>query len=157
MTVQEGYAQAVEAFLKVVDLVRLEAYAKTGYEWTVVPHTGAYRSIKEQHGLYIQPTDGIDNDRDGKIDEADEKVTKADGGQSPHNFDLARDIVPRKKPGEFWWTAPKTLWKTMADIAVAHGLESGFYFKSIYDAPHIESEDWEKYRGLWRAGKLKVA
>lgn len=153
---QETYSSYEKDFLEKVEAVRLEAYKQTGYEWMVVPKTGAYRSIKEQHNLFIQPTDGKDNDHDGLIDEADERVTKADGGQSPHNYNLARDIVPLKSKGVIWWTAPKELWKVMADIAVSYGLVSGFYFTSIYDAPHVEHTDWESIRAAWKAGDINV-
>lgn len=156
MSVQEAYTTAVEEFLKVVDLVRLEAYEKTGYEWMVVPRTGAYRSIKEQHGLYIQAHDGIDNDKDGKVDEPDEKVTGADGGQSPHNFNLARDITPCKTKNNPWWEAPASLWKTMGGIAAAHGLVWGGTFTKLYDAPHIEAKEWRDFKTAWKEGKLTV-
>lgn len=147
---QQEYELMVQDFIKTVDLVRLEAYAATGYEWIVVPATGGFRSIQEQHKLYAQPTDGIDNDKDGKIDEADEKVTRADGGKSPHNFNLARDIVPLDRPKHIYWTAPKKVFKSMADIAVANGLTAGFYFRTLFDPPHIEHKDWKKVQTAWK-------
>lgn len=140
-------------FRQVVDEVRLEAYAATGYEWGVVSAT---RTIKEQHGLFIQPHDGIDNDRDGKVDESDERVTNADGGQSPHNFGMGCDLAPMRN-GSIWWEAPREVWKAMADIAVKHGLTAGFYFKSIVDMPHIEDPKWKQQQALWRGGKIQVA
>lgn len=143
-------------FLFMCDMVRLEAYAATGYEWMVVPKSGGYRGIKEQHALYIQPHDGIDNDHDGLVDEKDELVTRADGGQSPHNFDLARDIVPMKSYGVIWWEAPKSLFKQMADIAVSRNLVSGYYFKSIFDAPHVEHPKWKLAQAAWRAGEIVI-
>ncbi len=151
------YTELVQEFLAAVELVRLEAYAATGYEWMVVPGTGAYRSIKVQHGLFIQAHDGLDNDHDGAVDESDEKVTAADGGQSPHNFDLARDIVPLSKPGVIWWQAPEALWHSMGAIAEKHGLVWGGHFKSLYDAPHIEHPRWREQQALWKAGKLALA
>lgn len=154
MTAITRYKLIEAEFLATVELVRLEAYAATGYEWMVVPRTGAYRSIKEQHGLFIQAHDGIDNDHDGAIDEADEQVTKADGGQSPHNFNLARDIAPCKRPNDPWWNAPPELWHTMGLIAEKHDLIWGGHFKSIYDAPHIEHVRWREQRDLWKAGQL---
>lgn len=154
---QANYQLMIDNFLFLTDQIRLEAYKATGYEWMVVPKTGANRAIKEQHALYIQPTDGIDNDHDGLVDEADEKVTRADGGQSPHNFNLARDIVPMKSKGEIWWEAPKSLWKKMADIAVSHGLVSGYYFESLFDAPHVEHPRWRDARDAWRNKEIQVA
>lgn len=136
-----------------VDTVRLEAYKETGYEWVPVSCT---RTMKEQHGLFIRLTDHIDNDGDGLVDEPDEKVTNADQGSSPHNFGMGCDCAPMKD-GDVWWKAPKELWKIYADIAVKNGLSAGFYFKSIYDAPHIEDPAWKQRQALWRAGKLEVA
>ena len=47
--------------------------------------TCTYRSPEEQTKLYNQPFDKIDNDRDGLVDERDEKVTNAPAGRSKHN------------------------------------------------------------------------
>ncbi len=52
----------------------------------------ATRTIAFQNALYNQPHDHIDNDHDGKTDEADEKVTNAKGGSSYHNYGLAFDF-----------------------------------------------------------------
>jgi hypothetical protein len=153
---QQEYQLMVDNFLATCDLVRLEAYKQTGYEWMVVPKTGAYRSIKEQHGLYIQAHDGIDNDHDGLVDESDELVTCADGGQSPHNFNLARDIVPMVHKDVIWWEAPTKIWKIAADISVDHGLCSGFYFKNLFDAPHSEHKKWKEVQVAWRNREIIV-
>lgn len=153
---QLDYANAVTKFGLECNLLRLELYKTTGYEWMVVPKTGALRSIAAQHGLFIQPTDGIDNDHDGKIDEDDEFCTKADGGQSPHNFDLARDVVPMIKQGVIWWTAPKPYWDTLRKLAEAQGLVSGQSFKGFYDAPHVEAKDWRVSQAAWRKGEIIV-
>jgi hypothetical protein len=154
---QQEYQLMKDNFVTTCDLIRLAAYEATGYEWMVVPKTGAFRSIKEQHGLYIQATDGIDNDHDGLVDESDERVTRADGGQSPHNFDLARDIVPMLHRGVIWWEAQPSLFKVMADIAQSKGLVSGFYFKSIFDAPHVEHAGWKTVQTAWRQKEITVA
>lgn len=50
------------------------------------------RTWDEQNKIFNQPWDGKDNDGDGKIDEADEKVSNAKGGQSWHNYGIAFDI-----------------------------------------------------------------
>jgi hypothetical protein len=154
---QEEYLDIEKDFLRRCDLVRLEAYATTGYEWMVVPKTGANRAIAAQHALFIQPIDGIDNDHDGKIDEPDELVTRADGGQSPHNYNLARDIVPMIRKGVIWWEAPAELWHKMGAIAEKHGLVWGGHFTSLYDAPHVEAKDWRVIRTAWKAGQIYVA
>lgn len=51
------------------------------------------RTWAEQDALYAQPWDGKDNDGDGRVDESDEKVTNAKGGQSNHNFGIAGDFA----------------------------------------------------------------
>jgi hypothetical protein len=154
---QQEYNDIVAEFHARSLLVVRDAQIATGFIWGIVPKTGDTRTIKEQHGLFIQPTDGIDNDHDGLIDEADEFVTKADGGQSAHNYALAHDIVPYKTPTEIWWTAPKKWWQMMADIAVDHGLVAGFYFKNFYDAPHVESARFRSVRTAWKAREINVA
>jgi peptidoglycan L-alanyl-D-glutamate endopeptidase CwlK len=55
--------------------------------------TSGTRSYAEQTALYNQPHDGQDNDGDGRVDEADEKVTNAPAGYSNHNFGLAFDLT----------------------------------------------------------------
>lgn len=141
-------------FHKKVDLVRLDALKLTGYEWVVVSAT---RTIKEQHGLYMQKNDGKDNDGDGKIDESDERVTNADGGQSPHNFGMGCDCAPLLANGEIWWGAPKSMWKMYRYCVEKQGLTWGGNFKSLYDAPHMEDPRWKEQQTLWREGKIQVA
>lgn len=68
-----------------------ELCAKHGLFFKVV---STYRSLEEQTKLYNQPFDKIDNDKDGKIDEPDEKVTNAKAGQSFHNWRCAYDVAP---------------------------------------------------------------
>lgn len=60
-------------------------------------------------------------------------------------------------PAGFDWGAPKTLFKAMADIAKRMGLNPGYYFHSIFDAPHVESMTWHKQQALWKEGKIQVA
>ncbi len=151
----EQYKAIETEFDTIIDIVRLKAYAETGYEWMVCPGTGAFRSLKEQHGLFIRPFDGIDNDKDGQIDEADEFVTKADAGQSPHNFDLARDLYPCKKSNEPWFNAPKKLFSIMGKIAEDNGLIWGGHFSSFYDGPHVEHSKWREVKAAWKKGELK--
>lgn len=140
-------------FHEIVNRVRLQFLKETGYELWV---TSCTRTIKEQHGLYIRKNDGIDNDGDGRVDEADEKVTNADGGQSSHNFGKGCDCVPVKN-GKEWWEAPKSLWAIYGRIAEEHGLTWGGHFKKLYDAPHVEDPSWKQDQALWRQGKITVA
>ena len=68
---QEEYNEEVLEFLDTCDLVRLYTYKETGYEWMVVPQSGANRTMKEQHKLYMRNKNGIDDDGDGNDAEGD--------------------------------------------------------------------------------------
>jgi len=65
------------------DLVPIlqNAWAKAAAEWNADKNrptvflTCTHRTPAEQRALYNQPTDGKDNDGDGRIDESDERVT----------------------------------------------------------------------------------
>ena len=130
--------------------------AKTGLDWAIIQ---GRRTIAYQNSLFNQPYDGKDNDGDGKIDEADEKVTGAKGGQSPHNYGLAADFVPIKN-GTEWWNAPEKHWIALCEIAEGLGMTSGYRFniKGVgKDRPHVEHPRWREQRALWQAGKVKVA
>lgn len=127
--------------------------ASTNLVWVAVQ---GRRTIAYQNSLYNQPTDGKDNDSDGKIDEADEKVTCAKGGYSPHNYGLACDFAPLHDGG-IWWNAPDKYWQALGNIAEGMGLTWGGNFKSIVDRPHVEHPRWREQQALWKAGKLEVA
>lgn len=140
-------------FKEIVEKVIAEANAFTGRNWVCMQ---GRRTIAYQNTLYAQPSDGKDNDGDGRIDEADEKVTNAKGGQSAHNFGLAADLAPEKAKGLIDWNAPSIMWEAMGNIAMKHGLTWGGTFKSIKDLPHIEHPRWREQQALYKAGKLKV-
>lgn len=128
----------------------------TELKWCVVQ---GVRTIAYQNSLYNQPIDGIDNDNDKKIDEPDEKVTGARGGQSPHNYKLAVDLAPMKGT-QVWWTAPEKYWVALCEMAEGMGLASGYRFniKGLgKDRPHVEDPRWREQYALWKAGKIKVA
>lgn len=133
--------------------------ATTDLKWIRVQQR---RTIAYQDGLYNQPHDGKDNDGDGKIDEADEKVTAAKGGQSPHNYGLGCDVAPIK-PGTkntVWWDAPEKYWVALCNVAEGLGLTSGYRFNIPgvgKDRPHVEHPRWREQRALWQAGKIHVA
>lgn len=106
-----------------------------------------YRSPEEQDKLYKQPHDGIDNDKDGLIDERDEKVTNAKAGQSKHNAypSLAIDIAFKKlheKGLDYNILHFKIFYGFMKifDKGIRWGanVKYGGNFKSIHDAPHYE-------------------
>jgi len=93
------------------------------------------RTFAEQDRLYNQPRDGRDNDGDGKIDERDEKVTNARGGESNHNYGLAVDLC-KFKNGQPDWNDLKAF-QTIGREAKALGLEWGGDWKFV-DRPHIQ-------------------
>lgn len=111
---------------------------------TVVP-TSCYRSIEEQDKLYAQGRTAK-----GAI------VTKAKGGQSPHNFKLACDVCPLKpSDGSLWWDAPQEIWNVIHKVAEEGDLldlDSGYDWKFV-DRPHVEDTNWRLTQAAWREGK----
>jgi peptidoglycan L-alanyl-D-glutamate endopeptidase CwlK len=98
--------------------------------------TCTYRSIEEQNALYNQPFDKIDNDKDGMIDESDEKVTQAKGGQSFHNHRVAFDIVPILN-GKAQWNND-ALWSKLGKLGQSIGIEWGGSWTNFKDKPHFQ-------------------
>lgn len=86
--------------------------------------TAGYRTFEEQDHLYEQGRTAP-----GKI------VTNAKGGDSPHNYGLAIDVVPMVG-GQPDWNS--TLWEQISDIGKDAGFSWGGDFKSIKDKPHFE-------------------
>ncbi len=103
--------------------------------------TCTYRSPEEQTKLYNQPTDGIDNDGDGKIDESDECVTHAKAGQSYHNYypSKAFDIAFKNKDGKLIWDIDNFIMfaKLMEEINPKI-IWGGRWKPSKRDNPHFE-------------------
>lgn len=130
-------------FKEKVEVLLLQLQATTGLKWVI---TSARRTMAEQQHLYDQGRSAP-----GKV------VTNARPGSSAHNFGLAVDLAPLNQRGDIWWDAPRPKWKSMADTAQQMGLVAGFYFKSIFDAPHVEAPNWREVRALWQAGKVQVA
>lgn len=93
------------------------------------------RTYAEQDALYRQAFDKVDNDRDGRVDERDEFVTKARAGYSNHNFGVAWDIG-LFKAGKYLEDSP--LYRECGQIGKSLGLEWGGDWKSIQDEPHFE-------------------
>jgi len=117
--------------------------AATNRKWAI---SDARRTMAQQRDIYAQG-----RTKPGKV------VSNAKPGQSAHNFGYAVDLWPLKADGDFDWGASQSLFKTMADIAVAIGLTAGFYFKSIHDAPHVESSEWKAQQTRWRNGEIHIA
>ena len=108
--------------------------------------TSGRRTIAEQDTLYAQG-----RTTKGSI------VTKAKGGQSPHNFGLAADLCPLDPSGNLWWSCPDDLWHVIKELAEERGyLDSGYDWK-FSDRPHCELKEWKETQALWKAGKIKIA
>lgn len=108
--------------------------------------TSTRRTIKEQDALYAQG-----RTKPGKI------ITKAKGGQSPHNFGLAADLCPYK-PGtkELWWNCPDDLWHVIQIVSEGMGLDSGYDW-NFQDCPHVQDRNWKQVQAKWKAGELQIA
>lgn len=103
------------------------------------------RTMAEQRNIYAQG-----RTKPGKV------VSNAKPGQSAHNFGYAVDIWPLKGD-DFDWGAADSLFKKMAAIAVEMGLTAGYNFKSIHDAPHVESPKWKERQAAWKSGEIQIA
>lgn len=110
------------------------------------------RTFAEQHSLYCQPFDHKDNDGDGRIDEANEKVTNADSGHSYHEYGLAIDFAilydldGNGNYEKLSWDLIKDLdrdgiadWMEVVKVFEASpGCKWGGRWHSIVDNPHFE-------------------
>lgn len=108
--------------------------------------TETLRSFARSNALYNQPWDGKDNDGDGRIDEADEKVTNAPGGASFHNYGLAIDLVIQIN-GKNHWVVDAN-WMKMINCFKKRGWKWGGDFKKLVDAPHVEKTFGYSYKQL---------
>ena len=107
--------------------------------------TSGRRTIDEQNKLYSQG-----RTTSGSV------VTKARGGESPHNFGLAADLCPLDRNGNLWWNCPDDIWQVIHNLAEERGyLDSGYDWK-FCDRPHLEDHRWKTAQALWREGKLIV-
>ncbi|MFT3908309.1 MAG: M15 family metallopeptidase [Ferruginibacter sp.] len=130
-TLQAQYIKAKEQFEK--DNPTVEVFI-----------TCSYRSPYEQDCLYNQPHDHKDNDGDGKIDEPDERVTNAKGGQSPHNYkpSLAIDVA-FKINGKVDWSSKWFI--LFSKYMKTDEIDWGGNWKSIKDTPHYEIKNWKQH------------
>lgn len=108
--------------------------------------TATYRSPAEQDRLFRQPTDRIDNDGDGRIDEPDERVTAARAGESPHNFlpALAFDVAFQTADRKLDWS-PRNFSDFAQLVLKAGGITWGGSFRTLPDAPHFELAGWKTF------------
>lgn len=102
---------------------------------TAVRIISGTRTWEEQDRIYRQAFDKVDNDGDGRVDEADERVTKAPAGYSNHNFGLAFDIGIFR--GARYLESGND-YVTVAKIGEGLGLEWGGRWKSFPDRPHYQ-------------------
>jgi len=111
--------------LKVQPYARALIHAATERGWDF-KITSGLRTYAEQDALYSQSRT---NPPPGP------RVTGARGGYSNHNFGLAFDVTlfSGAKPV---WDSP--LYKALAPLAIALGLEWGGNWKSIQDEPHYQ-------------------
>jgi peptidoglycan L-alanyl-D-glutamate endopeptidase CwlK len=112
--------------------------------------TQGFRSFQEQDAIFNQWRDGKDNDGDGRIDESDERVTHAAGGQSNHNYGLAVDfafIVNGKAVYK-----PDQLFTYLGSWAKTGGLAWGGNWKHP-DRPHVEMPNLPNWRDLLKLYK----
>lgn len=107
-----------------------------------------FRSPEEQTALFNQPTDKIDNNKNGKIDEPAERVTNARAGESAHNYKpaLAFDVAFLAKGGRVDW-ADKCFDLFAPLVLKSTGITWGGNFKSLPDRPHFELTGWKKLAG----------
>ena len=130
-TLEPEFAEKIKLLIKATEMA-------TQLKWII---TSGRRTMAEQLKLYEQGRTAP-----GKV------VTNARPGSSAHNFGLAADLAPMRRDGRIWWEAPKSVWQKMADLAREMGMVSGFYFKTIYDAPHVE--DGKRYRRNGKPGRF---
>lgn len=93
-----------------------------GWSFRIV---SAHRTWAEQDKLYAQGRSAPGN-----------VVTKARGGQSNHNFQIAWDIGLFNNHGEY--LGDHHLYRAVGHIGVALGLDWGGNWKSFQDAPHYQ-------------------
>lgn len=85
-----------------------------------------YRSYEEQDELYKQG-----RSKPGKV------VTKAKGGHSYHNFQLAFDIGVFSADGKEYYPESEA-YLTCGEIGISLGLEWGGSWASFQDLPHFQ-------------------
>jgi hypothetical protein len=135
-TLELDFRELVESLIEATEKA-------TNRKWAI---SDARRTLAEQSDIYAQG-----RTKPGKV------VSNAKPGQSAHNFGYAVDLWPLKANGDFDWNAPDSIFKTMADIAESLGLTAGYNFRSIHDAPHVESSKWKERQAAWKEGRIEIA
>ena len=142
MTTTEKRLATLEPSFKPKIEVLLHELEQMGIKCVV---TSARRTMAEQAKLYAQG-----RTTHGAI------VTKADKGQSSHNFGLAVDLAPLNAAGEIDWDANDDIWQVIARTAEKNGLEAGYFWKSFVDKPHIQDRNWKVAQAAWKRGEIQV-
>lgn len=120
--------QAVQEFNRRCSAFEL-AMKKAG---SPVKMTDGYRSIAEQNELYAQG-----RTKPGR------KVTNARGGESPHNFHLAKDYCFKLPHGAVSWNGD---WRLFGRTAKSCGLDWGGGWLKFVDRPHVQLQSWRSFR-----------
>lgn len=107
------------------------------------------RTFATQQALVNQPFDKKDNDGDGRVDEADEKVTNAKPGASYHQYGLAVDLVQMLNGKPVWNQTP---YAKISTIATKYGIRWGGHWN---DMPHFERNLGFNWRTLLAKYKAK--
>ena len=97
--------------------------------------TCTLRSFEEQDQLYAQG-----RTVPGAI------ITKAKGGESPHNYGLAFDIVPIVN-GKAVWHTDNPIWTALGAIGQSVGLDWGGAWAGFKDRPHFQRPKWREHIG----------
>ena len=98
--------------------------------------TCTLRTFAEQDALYAK----------GRT-EAGPIVTMARGGDSPHGFGMALDVVPMEN-GKPVWQAGDPIWAIVGACGINAGLEWGANFQGTFkDVPHFQRPNWRDHIG----------
>lgn len=110
----------------------LQSAENIGIDLRIVPTTGGRRTAELQNQLFAIGR----GDDEGKH----QKVTNAKGGDSPHNYGMAIDVVQVKdgKTIELGKSTDLTWVRWLANNA---GLEWGGDWKKFKDAPHFQDTE----------------
>ena len=112
--------------VQIIISAMVEACIEAGFDILI---TSTYRDAEAQNSLYSQG-----RTKKGSI------VTNAKAGESFHNYRLAFDIVPLRNGKPVWGTkgADGKLWKDIAKIGKACGLEWAGDWKTFVEFPHFQ-------------------
>jgi len=119
----------------IVKMKALELITLASAEGIPLLVTNTLRSFDEQDVLWEQGRGAP-----GRI------VTNAKGGETPHNFGLAFDVVPLTPEKKPWWDAPPPIWARLYKLAEKVGLDAlgdrwGEFLS--WDKGHFQEPGWK--------------